>query len=88
MRINGVGVGRFGRFDNTEGWLMYGGEILAAGRLAFSLEVMDSNGQDEKLLLMLKPFDAFGTSTSFAPGGIANDGKESIDVRTDISKGY
>jgi len=81
---SGVSVGSY---NTHRGWLMYGG-ALGGWDLALALEVMDTNGQDEKVVSDAQTsLDAlFGTSTSFAPGEI-NDGKESVDLRIDLSKG-
>lgn len=86
--IDGIESGlSSGSFGTHRGWLMYGGN-LGGWNLAASMEVLDTDGQDEKVVADAQTtLDAiFGSSVSHAPGGV-NVGRESVDFRVDLSKG-
>jgi len=78
--------GSTGSFDTQRAWLQYGGG-LAEWDVAFSMELLSTDGQDETVEADLQTaFDAgFGTSASLAPGGV-NTGKDSIDTRIEFAK--
>ncbi len=87
--INGVETGiSAGSFDEHRAWALYGTEVRGWD-VAFSLELLDTSGHDEKIGADAQTaFDGlFATSASLAPGGV-NTGRESIDARIDLSKEY
>lgn len=87
--IDGIDSGfSSGSFDTNRGWFLYGGE-LKGWDMAFSLEILDTNGQDEKVTSDIQSFldGLMFTSASLAPGNV-NTGRESIDMRVDLSRGY
>lgn len=75
-----------GSFDTQRGWLQYGGDY-AGWDVAFSLELLTTEGQSEKVSADLQTFfdGLSGTSASFAPGGV-DTGKDSVDVRIELEK--
>ncbi len=81
--IDGLETGlSAGSFDTQRAWAIYGGSVNEWD-VAFSLELLDTNGHDEKInadRASLVP------GVSLAPGGV-NTGKKSIETRIDISKG-
>ncbi len=86
--IDGLEVGASaGSFDEYRGWLQYGGSV-AGWNTAFSVQVLDTHGQHEKIdvdfqtVLDSNPF--LGTNASLAPGSV-NLGRQSLDTRIDLS---
>lgn len=85
--INGFESGvSTGSFDAQRAWMQYGGD-LADWNLAFSMELLSTDGQNETVDADAQTvFDGFfGTSASLAPGGV-NTGKESVDTRIELAK--
>ena len=85
--IDGFQTGAsYGTFDERRVWAQYGGK-LAGWDVALSAQYADTNGQDEKIAADTQSGldQLFLTSTSLAPGEV-NLGKESLDLRIDISK--
>lgn len=80
--IDGLQTGlSAGSFDSYRGWLLYG-DSSDNWDVAFSLQVHDTNGQDETVDADFASLLSFGPS--FAPGGV-NTQQKSIDSRIDIS---
>lgn len=85
--IDGLETGlSTGSFDTQRAWALYGGDVNGWD-VAFSMELLDTNGQDEKIGADRQTFldGVFATSASLAPGGV-NTGKKSIETRVDLSK--
>jgi iron complex outermembrane receptor protein len=85
--IDGVETGfSTGSFDTQHAWTLYGGEA-GGWDIAFSMELLHTNGHDETVESDLQSvFDGLlATNASLAPGGV-NLGRKSVDSRIDISK--
>ena len=87
--IDGLETGlSAGSFDTQRAWALYGGEVNG-WNVAFSMEMLDTKGHDEKISADLQTiFDGIlapAPSVSLAPGGV-NTGKKSIETRIDLSK--
>ena len=85
--INGFESGvSAGSFDTQRAWAQYGG-AYAGWDLAFSLELLTTEGQSETVDADLQTvFDGMlGTTASFAPGGV-DTGKDSVDARIELVK--
>jgi len=86
--IAGLEIGASaGSFDEYRGWLQYGGSV-AGWNTAFSLQVLDTHGQHEKIdadfQTVLDSNPLLGTNASLAPGSVQL-GRQSIDTRIDLS---
>jgi len=87
VEIDGVETGvSAGSFDTKRAWLQYGGESND-WEIAFSMEVLSTDGQDEEISSDLQSaLDVpSGTSASQAPGEL-NLERKSIDARLDLAK--
>ena len=87
--IDGIEAGAsVGSFDEYRGWLQYGG-VFAGWSTALSAQVLDTNGQHEKIdadfQTALDAIPFLATNASLAPGGVSL-GRQSLDTRIDISK--
>lgn len=85
--IDGLEVGASaGSFEEHRAWMLYGGQ-LAGWDAAFSLEVLDTDGFDEKVSADAQTgLDVLmGTSASLAPGRVSL-GRENADIRFEMSK--
>jgi len=87
--FSGLDMGmRYGNFDTKDFWITYGksGEKLD---IAASVEVRDTDGQDEKIETDAQTFlDAIsGTSASLARGGV-NLNRKNLDTRLQLGYGY
>ncbi|MEZ5523712.1 MAG: TonB-dependent receptor [Pseudomonadales bacterium] len=85
--IDGLETGfSAGSFDTYHAWTLYGGNVNGWD-VAFSMELSETNGHDEKVESDLQSvFDGLlATNASLAPGGV-NTGKKSVESRLDISK--
>jgi len=85
--IDGLEIGiSTGSFDTQRAWALYGGEVNGWD-VAFSMELLDTNGHDKKISSDQQTvFDgAFATNASLAPGGV-NTGKKSVETRIDLSR--
>ncbi|MCG2634773.1 MAG: TonB-dependent receptor, partial [Gammaproteobacteria bacterium] len=76
-----------GSFDTREAWLITGGRVGGA-EVAFSMEYLDTDGQDEIIGADAQSaLDlGFGTSASLAPGGV-NLARETLNARLDVALG-
>lgn len=85
--IDGTETGvRGGTFNTAEGWLLHGGQWKGFD-VAFSLELMTTDGQDSVILQDAQTgFDLLGTTASLAPGTV-NLERKSIETRLDVSRG-
>jgi len=86
--IDGLEIGASaGSFDEYRGWLQYGGSV-AGWNTAFSVQVLDTHGQHEKIdsdfQTVLDTNPLLGTNASLAPGSV-NLGRQSLDTRIDLS---
>ena len=86
--IDGLEVGASaGSFDEYRGWLQYGGSV-AGWNTAFSVQVLDTHGQHEKIdadfQTVLDSNPLLGTNASLAPGSVQL-GRQSLDTRIDLS---
>ncbi len=87
QEVDGLEVGASaGSFDEHRAWLLYGGQ-LAGWDIAFSLEALDTDGQDEKIAVDAQTgLDALmGTRASLAPGGVSL-GRENTDIRFEMTQ--
>lgn len=86
--IDGSEIGaRAGSFNTREGWVLHGGNWNNL-RVAFSLEMLQTDGQDEIIEADAQTVldTAFGTNASLAPGQVNLDRKV-LETRMDISSG-
>jgi iron complex outermembrane receptor protein len=86
--INGTEFGaRAGSFNTREGWILHGGEWNGFD-VAFSLEVLKTDGQDSTIEADSQTaYDTlFGSDASLAPGSV-NLQRDNIDARMDIARG-
>jgi len=80
--IDGLETGvSTGSFDTQRAWALYGGNVNEWD-VAFSMELLDTNGHDEKINADRA---SLAPGVSLAPGGV-NTGKKSVETRIDISK--
>jgi len=85
--IEGIEVGgSAGSFDTRRAWALYGKQF-DNWELALSLQLLSTNGQNEKIVADQQTiFDQlFGTSVSHAPGPV-NTSRDSIDIRADLMR--
>lgn len=71
-----------GSFGTHRAWALFGGNVNDWD-VAFSLELMDTNGHEEKINTDRA---SFVPGVSLAPGSV-NTGRKSVETRIDISKG-
>lgn len=86
--INGTEFGgRVGSFDTREGWMLHGSQWNDFD-IAFSLEVLKTEGQDRVIDIDAQTAldTLFSTNASLAPGSV-NLQRETVDARMDISRG-